>query len=65
MIFISILFLIVAKALSSRNQEISSLYFIRISAIIFIYAGILFLNTLYIQSIGSGLDIYCYGMLQT
>ena len=50
--------LIVANALPSRNQEISSVYFIRISAIIFIYAGILFLNTLYIQSIGSGLDIY-------
>ena len=50
--------LIVANALPSRNQEISSVYFIRISAIIFIYARILFLNTLYIQSIGSGLDIY-------
>ena len=58
MIFTSILFLIVAKALPSINQEISSVYFTRISAIIFIYAGVLSLNTLYIQSIGSGLGIY-------
>jgi len=57
MIFTFILFLIVAKALSSINQEIFSVYFTRISAIIFIYAGVLSLNTLYIQSIGSGLGI--------
>jgi len=58
MIFTSILLLIVAKALSSINQKISSVYFTRISAIIFIYARVLFLNTLYIQSIRSGLGIY-------
>nr|YP_009739365.1 NADH dehydrogenase subunit 2 [Tricholoma bakamatsutake]QIC20209.1 NADH dehydrogenase subunit 2 [Tricholoma bakamatsutake] len=58
MIFISILFLIVAKALPSLNNNLSSIYFTRISAIIFIYAGVLSFNSLYIQSIGSGIGIY-------
>nr|WLF85173.1 NADH dehydrogenase subunit 2 [Amanita phalloides] len=58
MIFISILTLIVAKALPSLNIKISPVYFTRISAIIFIYAGALSFNTLYIQSIGSGIGIY-------
>src|ERR1700733_8618653 len=58
MIFISILMLIVAKALPSLNNKISSIFFTRISAIIFIYAGILSFNSLYIQSIGSGIGIY-------
>jgi len=58
MIFTSILILIVAKALPSINKNISSIYFTRISAIIFIFAGVLSLNTLYIQSIGSGIGIY-------
>nr|YP_010415113.1 NADH dehydrogenase subunit 2 [Tricholoma lobayense]URW98584.1 NADH dehydrogenase subunit 2 [Tricholoma lobayense] len=58
MIFISILILLVAKALPSLNYNISSIYFTRISSIIFIYSGILTLNSLYIQSIGSGIGIY-------
>lgn len=58
MIFTSILILIVAKALPSINRNLSSIYFTRISAIIFIYAGVLSLNTFYIQSIGSGIGIY-------
>jgi NADH-ubiquinone oxidoreductase chain 2 len=58
MIFISILTLIVAKALPSLNNKLSSIYFTRISAIIFIYAGVLSFNSLYIQSIGSGIGIY-------
>jgi len=58
MIFLSLLILIVAKALPLLNKNISSIYFTRISAIIFIYAGVLSLNTLYIQSIGSGIGIY-------
>uniref|UniRef100_UPI00315CEFBA NADH dehydrogenase subunit 2 n=1 Tax=Infundibulicybe hongyinpan TaxID=2486348 RepID=UPI00315CEFBA len=58
MIFISILTLIVAKALPSFNTNLSSVYFTRISAIIFIYAGALSFNSLYIQSIGSGIGIY-------
>uniref|UniRef100_UPI00315D7A2D NADH dehydrogenase subunit 2 n=1 Tax=Leucopaxillus giganteus TaxID=1167592 RepID=UPI00315D7A2D len=58
MIFISILTLIVAKALPSFNNNLSSIYFTRISAIIFIYAGALSFNSLYIQSIGGGIGIY-------
>lgn len=58
MIFISILILIVAKALPSINKNLSSIYFTRISTIIFLYAGVLSLNTLYIQPIGSGIGIY-------
>nr|YP_009710655.1 NADH dehydrogenase subunit 2 [Amanita inopinata]QFZ98604.1 NADH dehydrogenase subunit 2 [Amanita inopinata] len=58
MIFISILTLIVAKAIPSLNTKLSSIYFTRISAIIFLYAGALSFNTLYIQSIGSGIGIY-------
>ena len=58
MIFISILILIVARAINSCNINLSSIFFIRITSIIFIYAGILSLNILYIQSIGSGIGIY-------
>jgi NADH-ubiquinone oxidoreductase chain 2 len=58
MIFISILILIVAKALPSINRNLSSIYFTRISTILFLYAGVLNLNTFYIQSIGSGIAIY-------
>ena len=56
MIFLSILTLIVAIALPSF--QLSSLMVTRISAIIFIYAGALSFNGLYIQSIGSGIGIY-------
>ena len=58
MIFLSILILIVAVALPSFNQNISSVLYTRISSIIFIYAGALALNAFYIQSIGSGIGIY-------
>ena len=58
MIFLSILILIVAIALPSINQNIRSILYVRISSIIFIYAGALSLNALYIQSIGSGIGIY-------
>ena len=58
MIFLSILILIVAIALPSINQNIRSILYVRISSIIFIYAGALALNALYIQSIGSGIGIY-------
>jgi len=56
MIFTSILKLLVAKALPSINKKISSIK--RISPIILKYPGVLSLNTLYIQSIGSGIGIY-------
>ena len=58
MIFISILTLIVAKALPLLSKQISSIHFTRIASIIFIYTGALTLNCLYIQSIGSGIGIY-------
>ena len=58
MIFISILILIVAIALPSFNKQLSPILFTRISSIIFIYAGALSFNALYIQSIGSGIGIY-------
>ena len=47
-----------AIALPSINQNISSILYVRISSIIFIYAGALALNAFYIQSIGSGIGIY-------
>lgn len=56
MLFSSILILIVAKALPLIR--ISSIHFTRISAIILLLSGILSLNILYIQSIGSGIGIY-------
>ena len=58
MIFMSILTLIVAKALPLFNKQISSIHFTRIASIIFIYTGAITLNCLYIQSIGSGIGIY-------
>jgi len=48
----------VAIALPSFNKQISPILFTRISSIIFLYAGALSLNALYIQSIGSGIGIY-------
>src|SRR6267154_4696037 len=59
MIFTSILILITAKALPSLNRNIPSIYFTRISSLIFIYAGLLTINSLYMhESIGSGIAIY-------
>nr|WVH38022.1 NADH dehydrogenase subunit 2 [Ganoderma leucocontextum] len=58
MIFLSILILIVAIALPSINQNIRSILYVRISSIIFIYAGALAFNAFYFQSIGSGIGIY-------
>ena len=45
-----------AKALPLIH--ISTIHFTRVSAIIFIFSGVLTFNTFYIQSIGSGLGIY-------
>nr|WDS46448.1 NADH dehydrogenase subunit 2 [Cyathus striatus] len=58
MIFISILILVVAKALPSLSSNLRSEGFTRLSAIVFIFSGVLSFNTLYIQSIGSGIGIY-------
>ena len=57
MIFISIMILIVAIALHSPAST-APVLLTRISAIVFIYAGVLSLNALDIQSIGSGIGIY-------
>lgn len=54
MIFFNIMILIVVIALHS----LSPILLTRISAIVFIYAGVLSLNALDIQSIGSGIGIY-------
>jgi NADH-ubiquinone oxidoreductase chain 2 len=48
----------VAIALPSFNKHLSPVLFSRISSIIFIFAGVLSFNALYIQSIGSGIGIY-------
>jgi hypothetical protein len=60
MIKISILKLIVAKALPFFNNKLSSNYFTIISAIVFSYSGMFSLHFLYIQfqCIGSGIGIY-------
>ena len=58
MIFSSLLILIVAMALPSFNKQLPPLLFLRITSIIFLYAGALSFNALYIQSIGSGIGIF-------
>src|SRR5258708_3011235 len=58
MMFISLLILIVAIALPSFKNNFSPILFTRLSSIIFIYAGVLSFNALYIESIGSGVGIY-------
>ena len=58
MVFISLLILIVAIATPSIRSNLSPNLFIRLSSIIFIYAGCISFNTFYIHSIESGLGIY-------
>jgi Proton-conducting membrane transporter len=58
MIFFSILILIVAIALPSINNNISSNIYIRISSIILLYSGLLALNAINIPSLGSGIGLY-------
>nr|WVH38096.1 hypothetical protein [Cubamyces menziesii] len=58
MILCSLLIFIVAIALSLINQNIRTILYVRVTSIIFIYAGALAFNALYIQSIGSGMGIY-------
>lgn len=56
MLFFSLLVLIVCLALFSRYND--SILYTRLSAIIFIYAGLLSFHSLHIQSIGLGIGIY-------
>jgi NADH-ubiquinone oxidoreductase chain 2 len=58
MITFAILILIVAKALPGLNTQFSSIHVIRITSIVFLFAGALTLNTLNIESIGGGIGIY-------
>ena len=58
MIFISILTLIVAKALPVLNTNISSVHFYRITSIVFIITGFITINSLYLETIGTGIGIY-------
>src|SRR6266568_6735672 len=58
MIFISILTLIVAKALPVLNTNISSVHFYRSTSIVFIITGFITLNSLYLETIGTGIGIY-------
>ena len=58
MIFISILILIVAKALPVLNTNISSVHFYRSTSIVFIVTGFLSINSLYLETIGTGIGIY-------
>ena len=56
--FISIMILIVAIALPSKNRNISPNLYLRISSLLLLYTGALAFNAFYIQSIGSGIGIY-------
>jgi NADH-ubiquinone oxidoreductase chain 2 len=58
MIFISILTLIVAKALPVLNTNISSVHFYRSTSIVFIITGFITINSLYLETIGTGIGIY-------
>jgi NADH-ubiquinone oxidoreductase chain 2 len=58
MIFSSILIILVAIALPSINNNISSNLYIRISSIILLYSGLLALNAINISSLGSGIGIF-------
>ena len=58
MIFFSILILIVAIALPSINNNISSNIYIRISSLILLYSGLLALNAINIPALGSGIGLF-------
>jgi len=58
MILFSILILILAMALPSINTYLNSSQISRITSIVLLYAGVLSFNTIFIQSIGSGIGIY-------
>ena len=62
MILVSILIYILAMSLSKENQ-LSPIFLTRIASLVLIYAGALTINALYVQSIGSGIGIYC-GLFQ-
>lgn len=58
MILLTIFILIILYSINFLRNFINSVLFRRIGAISFLYASVLTLNTLYIQSIGYGIGIY-------
>jgi len=58
MILLFILILIFLLSLNVINHNLTSSLIRRITAITFICAGVLVINTFYIQSIGSGTGMY-------
>jgi len=58
MIFITILTLIVAKALPVINTNLSTIHFTRISSLVLFLSAILSLQILKIESIGNGIGLY-------
>ena len=58
MIFITILTLIVAKALPVIKSNLSTIHFTRISSLVFFFSAILSIQILNINSIGSGIGLY-------
>jgi len=63
MVFLSILTLIVAKALPFLNTNISSIQYTRITSIVFIFTGALSFNIFNIESIGTSAGIGIYSGL--
>jgi NADH-ubiquinone oxidoreductase chain 2 len=63
MILTTILVLILALSISKHETKLSSTETTRISILSLFYAGALGFNALYIQSIGSGIALYC-GLFQ-
>src|ERR1043166_595678 len=63
MVFVSILTLIVAKALPFLNTNISSIQYTRITSIVFIFTGALSFNIFNIESIGTSAGIGIYSGL--
>ena len=58
MIFFSIIILILAIALPSLNNSISTNIYIRISSIILLYSGLLSLNVINVPAVGPGIGIF-------
>jgi len=58
MIFFSIIILIMAIALPSLNNSISTNIYIRISSIILLYSGLLSLNVINVPAVGPGIGIF-------
>jgi NADH-ubiquinone oxidoreductase chain 2 len=58
MIFLSIMFIIVALALPNLKNGFGALLMTRITSLVFIYSSILSLNSFYISQIKSGIGIY-------